>query len=191
MCVGVWGRDGGGTGLMLAAGREGAEALKTKKVQDIAAISSDSFVLLWAEWTAGRGMEFIKGISSTHIIVHSRDPRDAYFLYTREDALSALEGCAVAASLAVTLGLKTSPATPQVDRATPVGLTPPRCVVTEEGSVIGFVDANYRPRLTRGGRRGTGEGGLRDFSHAGTTAGGASFSLAAEFPEEVVRGEVV
>lgn len=165
--------------------------MQTRKVQDISAISSDSFVLLRAEWTPATGMELIKGIGSTHVIVHSRDPHQAYFLYRREDALSALEERAAAASLAVALGLKTSPATPQVDRATPAGLTPRRCVVTEEGSVVGFIDASYRPRLTRSGRRGTVEGGRRDFSHARTNAGGASFSLAAEFPEEVVRGEVV
>ena len=166
-------------------------ALKTKMVEDIASISSNSFVLLRAKWTVGRGLELIKGLGSTHVIVRSGDPHDAYFLYTREDALSALKGRAVAASLAAILGLETASATPQVDCATPVGLTPPRCVVTEARSVIGFVDPNYRPRLLRGGRRGAKQGGLRDFNHTGNTGDEASFSLAAEFPEEVVRDEVV
>lgn len=165
--------------------------MKTKKLQDILAISRDSFVLLQAEWSVGRGLELIKGLGPTHVIVHSRDPRDAYFLYTKEDALSALAGRAVAASLATTLGLKTFPATPQVDRDTPVGFMPPRCVVTDELGVIGFIDLNYHPRLTRGGRRGATQGGLRDVSLAETTVGETSFSLAAEFPEEVARGETV
>lgn len=165
--------------------------MKSKKVQDIGAISSTSFVLLRAEWSVSKGLELIKGLGPTHVIVHSRGPHDAYFLYTKEAALSAMEGRDVVASLAITLSLKTFPATPQVDRATPVGLVPPRCVVTEEGSVMGFIDPNYRPRLTRGGQRGATQGGLRDVSLAETTADEVPFSLAAEFPEEIVQGETV
>jgi hypothetical protein len=165
--------------------------MKSKKLQNIVAIFSNSFVLLQAEWSVGQGLELIKGLGPTHVIVHSRGPHDAYFLYTKEAALSALEGRAVAASLAINLGLKTFPSTPQVDRATPVWLMPPRCVVTEECSVIGFIDPNYRPRLTRGGQRGATHGGMRDVSLAETTDGEVPFSLAAEFPEEVVRGETV
>src|ERR1044071_3570077 len=165
--------------------------MKSKKGQDIGAISSTSFVLLQAEWSVRKGLELIKGLGSTHVIVHSRAPHDAYFLYTKEAALSKMEGRDVDASLAITLSLKTFPATDQVDRATPVGLVSPRCVVIEEGSVIGFIDPNYRPRLTRGGQRGATQGGRRDVSLAETTADEFPFSLAAEFPEEIVRGETV
>jgi hypothetical protein len=150
-------------------------------------LASGSFVLLQAEWLAAKSINLINHLGPTHIIVRYSGPQTAYFLYTRREALSLLDAHGASTNLVKALGLENRRATPLVDGAeTAVGV-PDRCIVVEDGSIIGFFDASY----TASTKRRRGRGGNGKGSSQKQPASLKQSSLVAELPKMVAVGETV
>jgi len=143
---------------------------------DLQLIIMATFVLLEAEWPASRGRELVDVLKPTHVIVHRSGPQEDYYLYTSEKALERLEHVAPALSIQVAFDLSHALATPLVEIHANVESAPDRCIVHDEGRLVGFFDASVPPSVVHTHR---GEAGKPEPEEL------TSRSLVAEFPEQV------
>ncbi len=143
---------------------------------DLQPVVMTTFVLLEAEWTGARGHELVDALQPTHVIVRRSDPQEDYYLYTLQEALERLEHAAPALSIQEAFELQETNATPLVDVHTDAESAPDRCILHEEGRLIGFFDASVPPSIVRSHRGGVVEPKPDELT---------SRSLVAEFPEQV------
>jgi hypothetical protein len=148
-------------------------------------VASASFVLLRADLPAGSARQALRKLLATHLVIAGLgEPveRDVYGLLSSDEAVQRLSAAAAETPLQQALGLRAHDAVPLVDADAAVEDLPDRCVVREQGRVIGFFDATATPArrafVTRGGAGHPARGKL----------GGRS--LVAEFPGKVDRGTV-
>lgn len=151
-------------------------------------LASQSFVLLQAEWLTGTSLKLIDRLGPTHVIVHYRRPQNAYFLYTRREALGLLDRHDASTTLIQALDLEETRATPLIEGSETAADVPERCIITEDGSVVGFFDAGYKPRTKRGGTKGGDSPSVRNLEASSSSK---PSSLVAEIPETVAVGETV
>jgi hypothetical protein len=150
-------------------------------------LASGAFVLLQAEWQAGKSFNLINLLGPTHVIVHYCRPQSAYFLYTRREALDLLDVHDASTKLIQALDLEGTHATPLIEGNEMTAGMPERCVIAEEGRIIGFFDAAYMARPKRRGTRGAN----RDIRNLENSTSLKPSSLVAELPETVAVGETV
>src|SRR5690348_12407587 len=138
-------------------------------------VASASFVLLQADWPVGKARRAVDGLwEATHIIVHRRDKHDEYHLLTSEEAVQRMSRAAAETPLWRALALRTHDAAALVEVHADAEAIPDRCVVHEQGRVIGFFDATVPPP-----RRGFPTRGAAEERPRGRPG---SRSLVAEFP---------
>ena len=165
-------------------------------------IAMDTFVLLQADWPAGKAQQLIQRLEPTHVIVQRLDPADEYYLFTRRAALALLDRAGDMTSVEDAFNLYRSAATPALDAYTDAEAVPDRCVVVEEGQIIGFFDVDVPPEQwsrKRGGPVVTEKGLFRP--GAGWTYGmlenyvehaePVPHSLTTDFPEQVPLNQTV
>lgn len=145
-------------------------------------VATDTFVLLQAGWPVDRARQLIQRLGPTHVIVHRSDPRDYYYLYTQVQALERLAHRPDQMSLDDALDLHEYQATPVLGTYADAETAPDRCVIIEEGRVIGFFDASVPPLARSKG--GSVTRGLE-------AAAPVPRSLVADFPEQVGLEETV
>ena len=150
---------------------------------EIQEVALSSFVLVEAPWPPDQSHRLISDLEPTHIIVHHGEPpQDSYYLLqVDESVLGLLE--AGAPDLDRALGLGHRDAVPLVAATEEAERAPDRCVVHEEGLIIGFFDADFppAPAATRHVRRGAGE-------PVSAEPGLVNRDLRAELPKEVEVG---
>lgn len=124
---------------------------------DVREVASASFVLLRADLPAGSARAMTELPASHIVIAGLGEPfeHDVYGLFLSSEIVQRLSGAAAETPLRQALGLGPKDAVPQVGADADVDDMPDRCVVREQGRVIGFFDAAAIPArqefLTRGG----------------------------------------
>ena len=146
---------------------------------DLQQVAQTDFVLLHADWPVEKGKGLIQALQPTHVIVHRSDPEEYYYLFTAPEALRLLEQSRSAPSIRAALTLHESGATPVREGTTSAESASDRCIILDDGRLVGFFDAATLPppHMTRGQERG-GQG-LQPEAR----------SLLAEFPETVPMNE--
>ncbi|MBM4431623.1 MAG: CHAT domain-containing protein [Chloroflexi bacterium] len=110
-------------------------------------VAMDTFVVLQADWPAGKARHLIESLNPTHVIVHRTDgPRHLYYLFTRSLALGRLAAYHDHVPVREALDLHEHTSTPVADAYARAEGAPDRAVVIEEGRVVGFFDAAVAPR---------------------------------------------
>lgn len=147
---------------------------------DLQQITQTRFVLLQAEWPVAKGQALVEALNPTHMIVHRSDPQESYYLYTVEEALARLKQVTDTTAIQVAFNLRKADATPLLEAHTDAEDAPDRCIVQEDGRLLGFFDASVPPVISsRRGGAGT-----------GVPAEAPSRSVVTEFPEWVKLDEV-
>jgi hypothetical protein len=142
---------------------------------DLQQVALTTFVLLESTWAVAKGRELVEALNPTHVIVHRHDPRQYYYLYSREEALGRLNVTINTSSIHEAFNLHEFDATPLLEAHSNAEDAPNRCIVHEGGQLIGFFDATVPP-ATRSRRRG---------SEKPKPAEVARRSVIAEFPDRV------
>ncbi len=111
---------------------------------DLRPMVMTAFVLLQSDWPVVRGRELVEALLPTHVIVQRHDPQEYYYLYPSQEVLDRLRRAPDTTPIWAALNLHETDATPLVDiHADPLS-APNRCVVEEEGRLVGFYDASIR-----------------------------------------------
>jgi hypothetical protein len=121
------------------------EAAERNGLMYLHQITMDTFVLLQATWPAGKAHQLVQRLEPTHVIVQRPDSADEYYLFTRRAALALLGRAGDETSVQDAFNLYRSPVTPTLDAYADAGAAPDRCVVVEEGRIIGFFDVDVPP----------------------------------------------
>ncbi len=147
---------------------------------DLQQITQTTFVLLQAQWPVAKGRALVEALQPTHVIVERSDPQEYYYLYTVEEAVTPLKHVVDATTIQVAFNLHEADATPLLEAHTNAEDAPDRCIVQEDGRLLGFFDASVPPVISsrRGGPR------------AGAPAEASNRSVVAEFPDRVKLDEV-
>jgi CHAT domain/Ternary complex associated domain 7 len=135
---------------------------------DLEQLTQSDFVLLHADWTTDAARGLVRELPASHVIVlrtHGDD--DLYYLYDRNETLDRLAG---GGTVEDALDLHEWSVAPLVEISTPVEQPPGRCIVHDQGRLVGFVDS-VQPgdEAESPGGGGTGGGGTRG---GGTRGGG-------------------
>lgn len=145
----------------------------------------EAFVLVQASWTAAKVRQMIARLEPTHVIVHRTVAQDYYYLYTQQELLERLAQSPDLTPIEIALELHEHMAAPAVDAYADADTAPDRCIVVDDGQVVGFFDANVRPSVDSLERKRG--GGLE----AREPAGPVARSLVADLPERARLGETV
>jgi bacillolysin len=148
-----------------------------------------SFLLVHASWGTGKARQLIRALEPSHVIVHRSDGDDYYYLYTAQAALEQLGTGRLLDDTTVqeALRLHEYDAAPLVDLHESAKGVTDRCIVHEEGRVVGFFDPTRAPPArTRSITRGA---VLRGGPVPRGPAEGERSALAAEFPGSVRLNE--
>lgn len=141
-------------------------------------IALSSFITVESSWMADDVRQLISTIKPTHVIVHQgASPHERLWLLASEAMIEQLGG---ARAIEAALRLQEADVVPLVDAQVDANLMPDRCIIRDEGSVVGFFDANYIPPATDTRRN------AQDASPAEQTA--VVRRLSAAFPMEVELG---
>ncbi len=140
-------------------------------------LANRSFILLRAEWSVAKSVNLVTHVDATHVIV--REP-SLYFLFQIQEFLALVETHRESETLGTALRLAHRRTTPVFEGSKTREDVSARCVIIEDGNLIGFFDSTYRPRVMRGARR-----NLKPPDSTSTA------SLVAELPERIVIGETV
>jgi len=143
-------------------------------------LANRSFVLLRAEWSVEKSRQLLDCVDSTHVIVRRGVMPSGYFLFQRRELIDLIETPTPSDTLDRALNLEDSRATSLLESCEITKDAPERYVVTEEGNLVGFFDATYRPRIKRGSKR-----------NLKTLASTITASLVAELTERIATGETV
>jgi hypothetical protein len=147
-------------------------------------LASRSFVLLHAEWSAGRARAVMDGRTATHVVVRRREgDTDFWYVYPVSIVAAMLEAAPPDAQLRDALNLHETGATPVVDANAPALAAPPLAVVQEGGLVVGFIDRTPGGGDGRGPVRGDGGGPPAE-------PAAAPHTVEAEFPDATDVGRV-
>src|SRR5947209_16060355 len=109
---------------------------------DLRQVAMTTFVLLQATWPVERSYHLIEQLGPSHVIVHSYDPQDAYYLFSTQEVLTFLERALNVPSLGEALHLEERKMTPALEGDTDAESAPDQCIVLEEGHLLGFFDAS-------------------------------------------------
>jgi hypothetical protein len=119
------------------------------EIRDVAELSS--FVVIEASWPVTESYELIEELAPRHVIVHrAEDAQDYYYLFEAELVLAELKaGVFVESadrrnSVYSKLGLSEHDAVPLIAASEDAAAAPDRCIVHEEGRIIGLFDADDR-----------------------------------------------
>lgn len=128
---------------------------------DVTTVNQTDFVVLRADWTVKAAVALLTRLPSAYAIIHREDRTNGaveryYYLWERENLLTALSGIAETVTIRDALGLRETDASPSVDLATPAEETPPGAVVLEDGRPIGMFFGDAIPKGDALTRRGTG-----------------------------------
>ncbi len=113
-------------------------------------IASENFVIVQAGWTAGQARQLIERLRPGHVIVHRAEAPEAYYLFTRREAMQSLAGAAEAQAVREVLSVQDREPTAALDAYSRAETAPDRVLVTEDGQVIGLFDAGAPPGLEWG-----------------------------------------
>src|SRR3954468_8769254 len=101
-----------------------------------------SFILLEASWSPEQSLQLISDLQPTHVIVHRGEPpQDYYYLFQADWTLEHLK--VAGPDINSALELHEEDAIHFIPGAEDSELAPDRCIVHEEGRIIGFFDADY------------------------------------------------
>jgi hypothetical protein len=103
-------------------------------------VASQDFVIVQAAWLAGQARQLIERLRPSHVIVHQVGDLQAYYLFTRREALRSLARAPEAQPVHEALCLQAQEPTAALDAYTAAAAAPERAVVVEEGQVSGFFD---------------------------------------------------
>lgn len=145
-------------------------------------IAQMTFVLIPADQPVGTARALIGDLKPTHVIVRRGEAADGYYLFSREEMQEGLGGKPGDATIEAALGLGGAAATRVVEAFVDAERIPDRCLVRNDGAIVGFFDALVPPTMV-GARR----GGPEAERGAAETPG---HSLAAEFPARVALGAI-
>jgi len=145
---------------------------------ELAKVASTSFVLIDADWPAGRARALIEQILPSHVIVRRNGQPDTYYLFKTGQAQSRLRQTAEPAAVHQAFDWSKVTPAPLIDGQEEEYSAPAHCVVHDEGRIIGFYD---------GGQPVAFEAAARDFTASSDEGSGPSAgqSLTAEFPEKI------
>lgn len=143
-------------------------------------ITQTRFVLLQAGWPVTKGRALVEALKPPHVIARCSNPEEYYYLYSVEEALTRLNQAADVTAIQVAFDLHETEATPLLEAHTDAEDAPDRCIMQEDGRLLGFFDASVPPVISS--RRGT--------AGTGAPAEALSRSVVAEFPERVKLDEV-
>jgi hypothetical protein len=146
-------------------------------------VASASFVLLQADWSVDKARRVLDELlTATHVIVHRRDGLDEYHLLTLDEALHRMNWVVPDTPLRQALDLRAQDAVPLVDLHADAEVLPERCLVHDQGRVVGFFDAILPPPVRGFPTRGPAEESSPDEP--------TNRSLVTEFPGRVAKGDV-
>jgi neutral peptidase B len=186
--VGIAEGGGGGNPRDTRALAVGAASPATRDVSAEQVVQK-SFVLVHASWRMGKARQLIRALEPSHVIVHRSDGGDYYYLYTAQAALEQLGtgGLLDDTTVQEALRLHEYEAAPLVDLHASAKAVTDRCIVHEEGRVVGFFDPTRAPpaRTRRTPRGAVFRGGPVPRG----PAEGERPALAAEFPDSVRLNE--
>lgn len=148
---------------------------------DLQQVVMTTFVLLESVWSVTKGREFVEKLKPTHVIVHRRDPEKAYYLYSSREALECLEQTAPTLSVEAAFHLHDAVVTPPMEIHANAESAPDRCIIFDEGRLVGFFDASITPSVVRTHKGGTEKPKTEELTGQ---------SLVAEFPEQVELDEL-
>jgi hypothetical protein len=141
-------------------------------------LALSSFVTIEPSWPADDVSRLIATIKPTHVLVHRGEPpQDRYWLLESGAVLAELAG---ARAICDALRLDEADAAALVDAHADAKTMPDRCVIHDEGSIIGFFDSDYLP--APGDTRRTMQGA------SGAEQTSIVRKLSAAFPSEVEVG---
>jgi len=144
---------------------------------DLRQVATTTFVLLQATWSVEKSYHLVEQLGPSHVIVHSYNLQDAYYLFSAQEALALLERALNVPSVDEAFRLEERMTTPALAGDVDAESAPDQCIVLEEGHLLGFFDASVPPRPIVL-RRGEGEDLSKGFELEVR-------SLVADFPKEV------
>ena len=101
----------------------------------------DTFVLLQARGLVDQARRLIEHLHPTHVIIYRSEPQEAYYLRTYEEVAPLLERAPKQAILQEALDLHEDRTTPTLEAYTTADTAPDRCIIVDEGRLLGFFDA--------------------------------------------------
>jgi hypothetical protein len=111
------------------------------EIGDVANLLQTSFVVLEASWPSDQGRRLVLDLAPTHVIIRSGTPQvPLHFLFQTDKFLAGLESGG--SEIALALALKDSDAVPLVAATENADRAPPRCIVHEDGIIVGVFDAD-------------------------------------------------
>src|SRR2546421_4595457 len=110
-------------------------------------VAMTPFVLLQATWSAEQSAQLIERLQPLRVIVHRREPQEAYYLFSTQEVLDPLAHAPSVSSVDQTLCLDERTPTPVLEGETDAEQAPEQCVIFEEGRLVGFFDATIPPQL--------------------------------------------
>lgn len=119
---------------------------------DLIRLAETSFVLLDDETVVDLAKQLLGSTAASHLIIHRRHfGENLYYLFLLGEVLNGLKQCKDSATLAEALELHDSEATPAIEGSTNADRAPDRCVIVNDGQLVGFLDINQPPfELARG-----------------------------------------
>ena len=141
-------------------------------------VAMTTFVLLQATWLSDNSRELIERLQPSHVVIHRREPQEAYYLFSMQRATNLLAQAPSTSSIEHILRLDEQTPTPTLMGETDAEQAPDRCVILLDDRLIGFFDASVPPQLWSARRGGDTESGM-------TTPNLHLRSLVAEVPEMV------
>jgi hypothetical protein len=120
---------------------------------ELTQIAETSFVLLDDDITAASAKEILQSTDASHLIIYQQHQgQGLYYLFSIRDVLDQLEESeADEVPLKEIFDLEESSSTPILEGSSSAEAAPDRCVIVDEGYLIGFFDADQPPpEVSRG-----------------------------------------
>lgn len=95
-------------------------------------VAMTTFVLLQATWLTDNSRQLIGRLQPSHVIVHRREPQEAYYLFATQEATNLFAQAPSMSPVEHALRLDEQVPTPTLAGETDAELAPDQCVILEE-----------------------------------------------------------
>jgi len=111
-------------------------------------VAMTTFVLLQATWSGENSRQLIERLQPSHVIVHRREPQEAYYLFATQEATGLLAQALSMSSVEHAFRLDEQIPTPTLVGETDAERVPDRCVILEDDRLVSFFDASTPPQCS-------------------------------------------